>query len=559
MRTCLGLACAAALLAQQQPASAPVDAAVSGVVKDSVTGKPLSNYNVSTYVNANVAGGALYQTRATRQALSVSDEQGRYRLTGLPPGTYHIAARNAEDFATAKTRVIAVAGRDLEGIDFIMVRSGEISGKVVDENKEPVPNLNVELVSHEYFMGLDGYYIRGLSRTDDRGQYRLGGMEPGRAYYVMAEKRPAATARSDAPLDAKVRRRTPAGTFYPGTTERESATPITLSPGEHREGIDIELKKSPSYCVEGVAQGPMGPATLRVGFEAAQPSAGTTAAGGLFTGGQILGATAADGRFRFCDLYPGEFRIAAVDRTPGFSEQQPNVSLGLEYITITDRDLKNVRVTAAARQLTGVIQLDGPQPLTPLTTKANVMLIPLLRSGLDGERPSARVDIPGDFNLTGLAPSAYGIRVNVNGTGLYVKDIGYGGRGIRHEPLRFDGVATGNSLTITLGQDGATLTAAVTDKDGNALADATVIAFPVTAITEAALQDSMTKGITDQSGQYTSVALAPGKYYVAATFDAVDETGESLSRVLRARTQFQQIDLGPHGSQSVTLVPIRLR
>lgn len=545
-------------LCAQDPSTPPVESSVSGVVKDAVTAQPLARYNVSTMINATFAGGVVYQRPTTRQVQAVTDDNGRYRLAGLPPGTYRIFVRNAEEFGAGKTRSIALAGHDLDGIDFSIVRNGEISGKVVDENKEPVPGLNVMLVAREYFMGTLGYYIEGASRTNDRGEYRLGGIEPGRQYLILAEKRPEDTARSDAPLDPKLRRPAAMRTFYPSPTQMESATPLSIQPAEHRDGVNITLKKSQSYCVEGIVQGPMGPGPLRVGFEPLQPSTGNRSNGGFFMGGQSAPA-AADGKFRFCDLYPGEFRITAADRFPAFNDEQAKIALAIEPVTITDHDLKNVRVIAAARELKGEVVLDGPAPATPITARANITIVPLMRNPMPGERPGGgRVEIPGEFTTPNVVPSLYGVRMNVNSPGLYVKDIDYGGRSILHEPLRFDGAATGNTLRITLGQDGATITVTVADKDGNAVPDTTVIAFPEDAASEAVLQDAIKTGTTDQAGRYTSIALAPGKYYVAATLDKINATPESLARILRNRTRFQEVDLAPNGSQSASLTPVPL-
>ena len=44
-------------------------------------------------------------------------------------------------------------------------------------------------------------------------------------------------------------------TYYPNSRTAEGAEPLTVRPGELREGIDIHLARSPSFCLEGVTRG----------------------------------------------------------------------------------------------------------------------------------------------------------------------------------------------------------------------------------------------------------------------------------------------------------------
>ena len=78
-------------------ASSP-NASISGTVKDSVTGKPLANYSVSTEVNATWVNNTIITKPDTKDVKSMTDESGRYKLSDLPPGHYRIAARDAQHF-----------------------------------------------------------------------------------------------------------------------------------------------------------------------------------------------------------------------------------------------------------------------------------------------------------------------------------------------------------------------------------------------------------------------------------------------------------------------------
>ena len=72
------------------------------------------------------------------------------------------------------------------------------------------------------------------------------------------------------------------------------------------------------------------------------------------------------------------------------------------------------------------------------------------------------------------------------------------------------------------------------------------------------LAAKLVSGQTDQLGQYTSITLAPGKYYVAATAETVGPTPEAIGKLWRARNRFKEVDLPPGGSTQLALVPITL-
>jgi sarcosine oxidase gamma subunit len=141
------------------------------------------------------------------------------------------------------------------------------------------------------------------------------------------------------------------------------------------------------------------------------------------------------------------------------------------------------------------------------------------------------------------------------GAGLYVKDVTYAGVSIRRAPLRV-GSALGSevSLRVVLARDGGTISAHVTDRDGNPV-NAYVLMLPAAAGSEIALADSLPTTIsqTDQTGTYTSDMLAPGKYYVLATETPIDQSPECIAKLWRARIKAKEVDLNPGGAVRVEL------
>jgi hypothetical protein len=308
--------------------------------------------------------------------------------------------------------------------------------------------------------------------------------------------------------------------------------------------------------MEGTLTGAFGPAALSFGFEALQPSSGTSSGGGM-VGALPGGTTGSDGKFRICDLYPGPYRLMAMDGNPG-SPQMPS-NFGMAQLVISDRDLQNVKMTVSpGLPLDGEVVWDGAAPETPVTTQVSVIPQPLSRSPLNGERPSARSDIPGTFSFPSLVMADYGVRTLLTAPGLYVKDVTYAGNSVLHEPLRLGSAISGAGMRVIVARDGATLGARVTDKDGNPVPAIAVLLMPADVRSEAILQRFLVTGETDQSGQYTSHTLPPGKYYVAAISEPFNATTESIDRLWRSRIRFKEVELAPSGSAQVSLEPLKI-
>jgi hypothetical protein len=361
---------------------------------------------------------------------------------------------------------------------------------------------------------------------------------------------------AETPLNPKLRRPVPMRTWYPNSPSADGAAPVSLRPGEHREGVDIEAKKSPSYCIEGTFDSPSGPAGLSFNIEALRPSSGVSSGMGMYMAAPG-GATGPDGRFRICDLYPGSYRLSVVQRGASQEEQPP--AYGAAEIVISDKDIANIKLPASPGvTLEGEVVWAGAAPENPLTTTVSVSLHPLVRTSFRGEDQSRRPGIPARFSFPASFIDDYQVWTLVNGPGLYIQDVTYGGRSVRYEPLRLGGAMQGSGLRVVVAHDGATLSAQVRDKDGNPVADIRVLIIPAETTSEAMLAARLVSGQTNQLGQYKSTTLAPGKYYVAASDDTVDATPEKIGRLWRSRNRFQEVDLAANGSVQVTLQPVKI-
>ena len=226
---------AGSALAQPAAQSKPDPASISGLIRDAVTGMPLTD--------ATIEIDDLGDSSSAPVVTVSTNAEGRYEAKGLEGGQFRIRARGPRRpggrlYKPATRSVTVRPGQELTSADLVLYFLPVISGTVTDENDEPVPNAGVHLIEREYVFGVLRYRFRDAFTTDESGQYEVGGnTTPGRAYLLMVRARFGSiedklAAISQSPADPKLRKRTFAPTYYPGTDSIQSAQPIILGPGE---------------------------------------------------------------------------------------------------------------------------------------------------------------------------------------------------------------------------------------------------------------------------------------------------------------------------------------
>jgi hypothetical protein len=530
-------------IAQETPkkdATAPPTGSIRGTVTSTSDNAPMREADI--YIDRN----------SKLEVHAVTDQQGRYTLLGVTPGQHrvNVTARdpNGRSFGPSASRLVTVApGQDLPAVDFRLVIPGRITGKVVDQNNEPVTGIPVYLVAREYSFGKLRAFFAGAGTTDDEGQYDIGRVTPGRSYYVLATTRARLPALSEAPLDPKLRRPAIVPTYYPNGRSLEGGQPLVLRGGERREGIDIRMVRSPSFCITGVLDGLAGPA--KIGFQIAetQPTSGRSGNGAMYTltpGGN----SGPDGKIRICDLHPGDYELVVMEFDKGGRSALEGFASTM--VTIGDRDVANVHLAMRPPiPVPGEVVFDGPAPDQPLTAQLRLFAESITRT-IRGE---TMAPIPGEFTLEKLVMDEFSLEVTAVPHGIYVKDVTYGERSILHGTLRVGSAMGTGGLRVILGRDGGTVSARVTDNDGNPAADVTVVVMPAAADSEGVFAASLATGKTDQNGNWSSPTLGPGKYLALAIKDPFDRSPETIAKLLKSRNHASDVEIAPQGKVSVTL------
>jgi hypothetical protein len=509
---------------------------------------------------------------------AVTDSDGRYFLSNVSAGQATVWVQETNGgylnmTLTPPWRVNVLEGGELTAVDFRTRMDGQISGRVLDVNGEPVQGARVSAVELQYVGSRNDFGTGELTLqrsastvTDDRGVYHIdNNIFAGRKYWLLAQ--PAATSSgplSDAPQDPRSRRQIAIPTYYPGASTVTAASPVTVGSLEHRTNVDIRMLTAQPYCLEATLHSGSTPAPLRFAIESdALPSDGPAIL-------QRAPQSAADGRIRVCDLYRGSFRLFAATGTgPG---QIPEY-FAFMPLTIGDSDVTGLNVTASpAITVSGDVVWDSTAS-APAQTSLRIAPIP--RLGV--VTPSNAAAIPGTFStIPMLQMLRYGLGIfpaSVSGpTGsvpasLYIKDVTYEGTSLKRQPFQ----PGSGRLRIVVSDNAATLTIRVNSANGQPAARTAVIVLPSAAQSEADVAAEMVAGWTDANGSFTATRLPPGGYIVFATNAPptsrtllpggqleIGKTPDNIARLLRVRPQGQRVSVGPQASVEVVLSPVAL-
>ena len=521
------------LMAQAPPAEPP-PGNIAGVVTAVFGGKPLGVVAVST-------------SAESRQFRAVTDDQGRYVLRGLPPGKYSVEARGP---ATDRKTVTLGPG-EIAQLDFrLLGPPGTVSGRVVDEDNAPMTGMLVALLGNVYFSGEAGYLPLATDRTNEKGEYHLKAASASEEYLVMARAAPPTLEyASGAAAEPELRVPAVLTTVYPSSRSLEGGVPVAVHPGESREGLDIRVAHSLSYCIEGKAEAPGKPTPqfLQI-IEREPPSASTLAVQDPLSPSRIRPHL--DGSFRVCGLPSGEYLLTAVSGE--LSAAMP--------VTIDNQDVRGIGLIAhEGARIPGKVVWNGLAPENPVDSHISLTVGVWGRAMRIGW---ADASLPGAFTLSGLqgagimAVDSFEYRVEGFPKGTYLKDIVYGGVSVMGKRLRAGSIVGDTELRIEVSQDGGSLIANVRDRSGKPVSGCYVTVVRAGAHSEADLSVDFLSGRTNETGAYVSGTMKPGKYLVLATDTQFNTSAGSLGALSSVLARAKQVEISPKAAVQVTLEPV---
>ena len=508
-------------LSQQAAPQAPVGTAVvKGQVIDKQTGTPLPRAVVT-----------LRSTRGRLTLQNATDHEGRFEFTGVAAGSYDLRASAGQYRSTHVATGYSVRpgqigsllelkdGEERSNIVIALPRARAISGRVTDEDGNPLANVEVSLANSQGGMMMTAGSDGRPRTTDDRGMFRLHGLAPGR--YVVC-----ASPRRGPSFDPEQQRRLRyVQTCYPSATDAVQATPITLA-DQDVAGLEIRLQRRPTFTVSGQVigadGGPPENANLTVTRIEGNRSSGSGTAlrpGGVFT---------------ISDVTPGTYEVSVRLGRERYSSQpdEREPQWGAVRLEVTSADVEGLVIQVkGGSTLKGTVAFEDP-PEKPGTAPMEVTPQPLDSSG--GNRPfppPAKVAEDGAFELRGLFGPVVLRIFNGIPPGYSLKSIRYRGRDIAHTAVEFSGDPA-HPVEVLLTNRTAELSGQVVDDAGTPTAGVLIIYFPVDTARWKAFQGSWSR--TSEEGRYRIPQLVAGEYFVAAV-------GAADQRVLNFPDDFDRL------------------
>ena len=446
---------------------------------------------------------------------TTADLDGRYEFTAVRAGDYRISAGKpgyvALEFGQRRAfehgKIVAVrAGETLEKIDITLANAGAISGRVFDENGDPLEAVNVRLMQLQF--GANRRQLLpvvdvGARVTNDQGAYRLYGVPPGQ-YIVLANV--ADQSRGQAVTIV------PIGyvpTYYPGTPKPSEAQLITVGLSQDVSAIDMVLARLPTASVSGIVVDSQGqPSRPAIVLATSQRSGGLAAE-------PFMKGTNVDGTFEFRNVPPGEWVLQAM----GPASPQGEGEFASQFVTVNGRDIRDLRLQmSAGSRVEGRVVFEGGGDVAASSVVVTAPPSDFDRAPLGGVGPGRFIQVRADgtFRLDGLngprrirlvrAPESWSLKA-VIANGIDVTDT----------PLTFgtrEASLTGVEIILT--KNTARVSGSVTDEGGRPVTDYTAIVFARDP--DRWYQGSRFWKFTRprQDGTFAIPDLPAGEYYVAA-------------------------------------------
>ena len=269
-------------------------------------GQPIAEASVlATPVGSMDNSGAL---AALRVRSGITDESGRFVLDGLSSGAYTLTS-----FVPGFVPAVAPPGqpayyRPGDSVTIQMVKGGVITGAVTASSGEPIAGIRVRAMLVKDANG-EPARIKSLSpvqflqdwKTDDRGVYRIYGLEPG-SYLVSTAGRGILNLSmivmegydNDAP------------TFYPSAT-LDTALEVKVRAAEEVSSVDIRFREGRGHAISGAVSG-----KVATSANAALIVTLTHASTGGVCAMSFAQFTESDRAFLFDSVPDGEYDLVAI-------------------------------------------------------------------------------------------------------------------------------------------------------------------------------------------------------------------------------------------------------
>ena len=449
-----------------------------------------------------------------------SDANGRFEFRNVAPGRYRVQAQRTgglvflvqESTSGIVLQRIVAGSTPVSEVTLAMAPQGAISGRVTDANGSPAPGATVTAVVAGFRAGVRTLGTVATVRADATGSYRLFGLNAGELY-IHAEARPGRTTADT-------------GTYYPSSSDVETAVPIVFKAGDDLSSVDIQLRSLPTVPVRiRVVDDTGNPRQASLTLEPTDRL--TPIAGGptVVLSVTSTSPTAAPTNEQTRNLRPGSYELIA--RTASQPPEQGRVSLkasigSAETVTVVVKP----GVDVGARVVSSGGARVNPSNLRYVLEQRD-------RVGFAMLAPSDS-DFTGTFKFRAVPEGKAVPRIQGLPPDHYVADVRQDGRSVFS-----DGLITiaGQPVSIEweVRADGGRVEGTVQGARSPGIADTRVVLVPDAPRRANSLLYRATH--PDATGRFALEGVAPGNYQVFAWESIPNEAWEN-AEYLAAYTRF---------------------
>jgi len=504
---------------------------------------------------ASPSGGVVVVPKSAPPTLT--DERGRFFFNDVEPGTYKVMFSGngyaRQDYGQ-RTSVGGVpmtlaAGQVKDDIVMRMMAVAALSGRIRDSLGQPVAGVTVQLFRFTYDeTGQRKIQRVTATRTDDRGEYRMYYLSPGR-YYMSAGNQPGENQQNIGvppgleslllgPGYSSANRVSQNYTmmYYPGVPDENSATPIDVQSGADVQGIDVFVNPQQSYRVRGrvvdsrTGQSPPN-AFVRMSAQNSDP---TNLGIGLLAGSANY--RPADGTFEMQNVSAGAYTLSASvpgtqTRPPDFGNMSPAersaylqsqqseqnaLPKAFASVNVVNADVEGVVLTLGiSMSLAGRLRVESNAlpadafGFTRVQMKGGSVPSDPVSGGGPQPRP---ITADGTFRIDNLWPGEYRVSLAGLPQGFYLKEARFADTDVLNGPLRLNGPDS-QPLDLLISSNVGAIDGVAVDAAGQPMAGAQVVLIPGRGRERAELFRPVT---ADLNGRFTISSIAPGEYILAA-------------------------------------------
>jgi protocatechuate 3,4-dioxygenase beta subunit len=503
--------------------------------------------------------------------MALTDAQGGFVIAHLPAGQYSVSA-SRNTFLTTNygqkrpagpgTTLVLAEGQKLT-LNLQLLRGGVISGTVFGEDGDPAAQTQVQVWRFATNNGIKRLQRANGASTDDRGAYRISGLQPGDYFVsatasnsdaVMADRMLADTALIEQaiaagavqagaapglpatvaiPVPQPPQTRSPGfdnsppgfvPVFHPNTIEPRNATVVRVAGGDEHRFIDIQMRLASATNIVGSVTNPpgqdLGVQIFLMNDDSFMDSTTSTRAD-------------PNGQFVFRNIPPGKYSILAeVIPSPqptivnGVSTQRVGPLPPLEdsqrmwardSVSVDGQPAVSSSITLRpGKSISGVVNFDMQRPPDLTRSRMTVTLqfaadSPQVRYG---QLPTAVVGPDGRFTINGVSPGRYQIR----GPG-FTKSAIVDGKDTLDFPFDFNAEADLTNAVVTVTDQLTEIAGTLTDASGKPVADESVVIAATDERYWTPGSRRITYTRTRADGQYVFRNLPPGSYVLAVAGD----------------------------------------